>query len=48
MPSRPCDEGSFTEGKAFGSEERKMDSGARRDVELGLSAFVHNFELLYL
>jgi hypothetical protein len=32
-------------GKAFGSGEGKMKSGTRREVELGLTAFVHNFEL---
>jgi hypothetical protein len=34
----------FSEGKAFGSGELKeMKSGARREVEQGFSAFVHNF-----
>jgi hypothetical protein len=34
-----------SEGKAFGGGEgREMKSGARREVQQGLTAFVHNFE----
>jgi hypothetical protein len=44
VPARPSGKGSFGEGKAFGSGEVEMDSGARREVEQGLTAFVHNFE----
>jgi hypothetical protein len=45
--ARPSGKGSFSEGKAFGSGEGKMKSGARREVEQGLTAFVHNFEFCY-
>jgi hypothetical protein len=31
-------------GKAFGSGEGKMKRGAKREVKLGLTAFVRNFE----
>jgi hypothetical protein len=34
--------------KAFGSREGNMQNGARREVELGVTAFVHNFEFCYL
>jgi hypothetical protein len=45
MPARPSGEGRFSESKAFGSGEGKeMKSGARREVEHGLTAFVRNFE----
>jgi hypothetical protein len=43
VPARPSGKGRFREGKAFGSGESKMKSGARREVEQGLTAFVHNF-----
>jgi hypothetical protein len=45
VPARPSGEGRFGEGKAFGSGEGEMESGARREVEQGLTAFVHSFEL---
>jgi hypothetical protein len=35
------------EGKAFGSGEGKMESGVRREVKQGLTAFVHSFEFCY-
>jgi hypothetical protein len=37
VPARPSGKGRCSEGKAFGN-------GARREVEQGLTAFVHNFE----
>jgi hypothetical protein len=42
VPARPSLKGRFGEGKAFGIGEGKMESGARREVEQGLTAFVHN------
>jgi hypothetical protein len=45
VPARPSGKGRFSEGKAFG--EGKMESGARGEVEQGLTAFVHNFEFCY-
>jgi hypothetical protein len=33
--------------KAFGTGEGEMNSGARREVELGLAAFECNFEFYY-
>jgi hypothetical protein len=33
VPARPSGKGRFGEGKAFGSGEDKMESGARREVE---------------
>jgi hypothetical protein len=47
VPARPSGKGRFSEGKAFGSGEGKMKSGARTEVEQGLTAFVHNFEFCY-
>jgi hypothetical protein len=47
VPARPSGKGRFSEGKAFGSGEGKMESGARAEVEQGLTAFVHNFEFCY-
>jgi hypothetical protein len=47
VPARPSGKGRFGEGKAFGSGEGRMRSGARREVEQGLSTFVHNFEFCY-
>jgi hypothetical protein len=44
VPARPSGEGRFSEDKAFGSGEDKMKSAARREIEQGLTAFVHNFE----
>jgi hypothetical protein len=29
---------------AFGSGKGRMRSGARREIEQGLTAFIHNFE----
>jgi hypothetical protein len=36
VPARPSGRGRFSEGR--------MRSGARREVERGLTAFVHSFE----
>jgi hypothetical protein len=47
VPARPSGKGRFSEGKAFGSGEGETESGARREVEQGLAAFVHNFEFCY-
>jgi hypothetical protein len=47
VPVRTSGEGKFSEGKAFGSGKDRMKSGARREVEQGLTAFAHNFELSY-
>jgi hypothetical protein len=47
VPTRPSGKGRFGEDQAFGSGERKMKSGARREFELGLTAFVHNFEFCH-
>jgi hypothetical protein len=44
VPTRPSGKGRFSEGKAFGNGEGRMKSRARREVEQGLTAFVHNFE----
>jgi hypothetical protein len=43
VPARPLGKGRLGKDKAFGSGEGRMKSGARRDVELGLTALVHNF-----
>jgi hypothetical protein len=45
VPARPTGKGRFSEGKAFGSGEGRIKSGARREVERGLTAFVHNFDI---
>jgi hypothetical protein len=47
VPARPSGKGRFCEGKAFGSGKGRMKSGARREVEQSLAAFVHNSEFLY-
>jgi hypothetical protein len=47
VPARPSGKGRFSEGKAFGSGKGKMRGRARREVEQGLTAFVHNFEFCY-
>jgi hypothetical protein len=45
VPVRPSGKGRFCEGKAFGSGEgNDTESGARREVEQGLTAFVHEFK----
>jgi hypothetical protein len=44
VPARPSSKGRFSEGKAIGSGKGRMKSGARREVEQGLTAFVHSFE----
>jgi hypothetical protein len=43
VPARPSGKGRFSEGKAFGSGKGRIESGARREVERGLTAFVRNF-----
>jgi hypothetical protein len=47
VPARPSGKGRFGEGKAFGSGEGEMESGAMREVERGLTAFVHDYEFCY-
>jgi hypothetical protein len=44
VPARPSGRSRFGEGKAFGSGKGRMRSGARREIEQGLTAYVHNFE----
>jgi hypothetical protein len=34
-------------GKTFGSGECKVKGGTRREVDLGLTAFVRNFEFYF-
>jgi hypothetical protein len=46
VPARPSGKGRFSEGEAFGSGEGKMESGARTEVEQGLTAFVHNLNFV--
>jgi hypothetical protein len=36
VPTRPSGKSRFSEGKAFGSGEGLMESGARREVEQGI------------
>jgi hypothetical protein len=47
VPIRPSGKGRFSEGTAFGSGKGGMEIGARKEVEQGLAAFVHNFEFGY-
>jgi hypothetical protein len=47
VPARPSGKCRFSEGKAFGSGKGRMRSGARREVEQGLTAFVRDFEFCY-
>jgi hypothetical protein len=44
VSARPSGKGRFSEGKTFVSGKGRMRIGARREVEQGLTAFVHNFE----
>jgi hypothetical protein len=44
VPARPSGKGRVSVGKTFGSEKGRMKIGARREVEQGLTAFMHNFE----
>jgi hypothetical protein len=45
VPARPSGgKGRLSADKTFGSGEGKMKSGARTEAELGLTAFVRNFE----
>jgi hypothetical protein len=48
VPARPSGKGRFSEGKAFGSGEGRMRSGARREVEQGLmrSCEILNFDII--
>jgi hypothetical protein len=48
VPARPSGKGRCSEGKAVGSGEGEIESGARREVEQGLTTFVHNFLILLL
>jgi hypothetical protein len=47
VPARPSGKGRLKEGKAFGSAECKMKSGARREIDLVLIDFVSNFQFSY-
>jgi hypothetical protein len=47
VPVLPSGKGRFSEDQAFGSGDGNMKSGARTEVEQGLTAFVHNFEFCY-
>jgi hypothetical protein len=44
VPARPSGEGSISVEETFGGVGGKMKSGARREVEPGLTAFARNFE----
>jgi hypothetical protein len=46
VPARPSGKCRISAVETFGGGEGKIKSGARRDVELGLTASVRNFELL--
>jgi hypothetical protein len=46
VPARPSGKGRFSEGKAFGSGEGRMRSGARREVEQGLMRSCAIFNLI--
>jgi hypothetical protein len=47
VPVRPFGKGRLSVDTIFGRGEGKMESGAKREIELGLTAFVHNFEFCY-
>jgi hypothetical protein len=47
LPARPFDKGILSEDKAFESGEDKLESGARREGEMGLTVFVRNFEFCW-
>jgi hypothetical protein len=47
VSARPSGKGRFSEDQAFESGEGKTKSGVKREVELPLAAFVHNFEFCY-
>jgi hypothetical protein len=47
VPARPSGKGRFSVDNTFGSGECEMKSGARTQVELDLTAYVHNFEFCY-
>jgi hypothetical protein len=44
VPARPSSKGRVSLFETFGGGEGKMKSGARREVELGLTAFARDFE----
>jgi hypothetical protein len=44
VPARPSGKDRFSEGEAFESGKGRMRSGARREVEQGLTVFVRSFE----
>jgi hypothetical protein len=48
VPARPSCKGRFSEGKAFGSGEGGMRSGARREIEQGLMrpCAILNFDII--
>jgi hypothetical protein len=43
VPARPSGKGRIRVDETFGGKEGKMKSGARTEVELGLTASVRNF-----
>jgi hypothetical protein len=47
VPGRPSGKSGFNEDNAFGNVEGKMKNGARRETELGLTAFVYKFEVCH-
>jgi hypothetical protein len=47
VPARPSGKGKLSKGKTYGSGKGKMKSVTKTEVELGLTAFVHNFEFCY-
>jgi hypothetical protein len=47
MLLHPSGKGRLSVVKTFGSGEGKMKSVARREIELSLTAVIHNFEFCY-
>jgi hypothetical protein len=47
VSARPSAKGRVSVIKIFGGGEGKVKSGARREVELSLTAFVRSFEFCY-
>jgi hypothetical protein len=45
--ARPSGKGRLNGDETFGSGKVKVESGARREVELGLTAFFHNLGICY-
>jgi hypothetical protein len=46
VPACPSDKVRISVEETFGGGEGKMKSGARREVESGLTAFARNFEFI--